>query len=73
MECGMTEREKRFHRREMLRNDYELTSRIERCDQIKQRDKDIQMSQVNEFQRQREEVMKARREAKQKKDELKRN
>jgi len=72
MECGMTEREKRFRRREMLRNDYELTRGIERVERIKQRDRDIEMAQMNEFQRQREEVMKARREAKQK-DELKRN
>ncbi|KAH3774730.1 hypothetical protein DPMN_176121 [Dreissena polymorpha] len=73
MEGGMTEREKRFHRREMLRKDYELTRETKKVERIKQRDKDIEMAQLNEFQRQREEVIKARREAKQKKDELKRN
>ncbi|KAH3855934.1 hypothetical protein DPMN_098509 [Dreissena polymorpha] len=73
MDGGVTEREKRFHRREMLRKDYELTRGTEKVERIKQRDRDIEMAQLNEFQRQREEVIKARREAKQKKDELKRN
>ncbi|KAH3830842.1 hypothetical protein DPMN_104097 [Dreissena polymorpha] len=73
MDGGVTVREKRFHRREMLRKDYELSRGTEKVERIKQRDRDIEMAQLNEFQRQREEVIKARREAKQKKDELNRN
>ncbi|KAH3863381.1 hypothetical protein DPMN_026366 [Dreissena polymorpha] len=73
MDGGVTEREKRLHRREMLRNDYEITRGTEKVERIKQRDREIEMVQLNEFQRQREELIKTRREAKQKKDELKRN
>ena len=57
MECGMTEREKRFRRREMLRNDYELTRGIERVERIKQRDRDIEMKQLSELERQRIELI----------------
>ncbi|KAH3804487.1 hypothetical protein DPMN_132774 [Dreissena polymorpha] len=73
MDGGVTEREKRFHRREMLRKDYELTRGTEKVERTKQRDRNIDMAQLNEFQRQREEVIKAQREEKQKKEELKRN
>ncbi|KAH3889148.1 hypothetical protein DPMN_013198 [Dreissena polymorpha] len=72
MEGDITDREKRLRRRGVLRDEVNRIANERELERIKQRDRDIEMKQLSELERQRIEQIEKRRKARHDKDEVNR-